>query len=193
MNYGGVESAHLDLLGGSYALSPALTLSYYHAQMQDIYRQHYLGLVHNATLGEGITLKTDLRYSDTGEDGEHRYRSAARVDGGRIDNRFNGMVTLGMGAHKFGLGYQNLSGDGDFAYPGLDPYSVNLVTFNVFTKAETDAWQARYDFDFVALGVPGLSFMTRYVSGRNVQTATVQDGREWERDTDLVTPSRTDR
>ncbi len=187
MNYGGVQSAHLDLLGGSYALSPALTLSYYHAQMQDIYRQHYLGLVHNATLGEGITLKTDLRYFDTGEDGEHRYRSAARVDGGRIDNRFfNGMVTLGMGAHKFGLGYQNLSGDGDFAYPGLDPYSVNLVTFNVFTKAETDAWQARYDFDFVALGVPGLSFMTRYVSGRNVQTATVQDGREWERDTDLV-------
>ncbi|BCA27707.1 MULTISPECIES: OprD family porin [Pseudomonadaceae] len=187
MNYGGVESAHLDLIGGSYAVNPGLTLSYYAAQMEDIYRQHFVGLVHNATLGDGVTLKTDLRYFDTGEHGDHRYRSAKRVDGGRIDNRFfNGMLTLGMGAHKVGLGYQNLSGDGDFAYPGLDPYSVNLVTFNVFTKAETDAWQARYDFDFAALGIPGLSFMTRYVSGEHVQTASVRNGKEWERDTDLA-------
>ncbi|CAD5110313.1 OprD family porin [Zestomonas carbonaria] len=187
MNYGGVESAHLDLAGGSYAVSPDLTLSYYYAQMEDIYQQHYAGLVHNTSLGDGISLKTDLRFFTTDEHGDHRYRSAARVDGGRIDNRFfNGMVTLGMGPHRFGLGYQNLSGDGDFAYPGLDPYSVNLVTVNPFTKAGTDAWQARYDFDFVALGVPGLSLMTRYVSGKNVDTATVRGGREWERDTDLV-------
>lgn len=187
MNYAGVESAHLDLAGGSYAINPALVVSYYYAKMDNIYQQHYAGLVHNATLAQGVTLKTDLRYFDTGEQGDHRYRSAARVDGGRIDNRFfNGMLTLGVGAHKFGAGYQNLSGDGDFAYPGLDPYSVNLVTINVFTKANTDAWQARYDYDFAALGVPGLTFMTRYVNGRNIDTAKISGGREWERDTDLV-------
>lgn len=187
MNYTGVDSAHLDLLGGTYAVTPNLSLSYYYAQMEDIYQQNYAGLVHNASLGEGISLKTDLRYFDTVEAGDHRYRSANRVDGGRIDNRFfNGMLTLGVGAHKFGVGYQNLSGDGDFAYPGLDPYSVNLVTINVFTKAGTDAWQARYDYDFAALGMPGLTFMTRYVYGKNVQTATVRDGSEWERDTDLA-------
>ncbi|MBA4243869.1 MAG: outer membrane porin, OprD family [Pseudomonas sp.] len=187
MNYGGVQSAHLDLAGGSYAVNPNLTLTYYYAQMDDIYQQHHFNLIHNAKLGDGLTLKTDLRYFDTRENGEHRYRSAARVDGGRIDNRFfNGMVTLGMGSHKFGFGYQNLSGDGDFAFPGLDPYSVNLVTFNVFTKAETDAWQARYDYDFSALGIPGLSFMTRYVSAGHIETATVSGGKEWERDTDIA-------
>ncbi|MGH8485398.1 MAG: OprD family porin [Pseudomonas sp.] len=187
MNYSGVDSAHLDLVGGTYALSPTLALSYYYAQMDNIYQQHYAGLVHNATLAEGVTLKTDLRYFDTGEQGDQRFRSAARVDAGRIDNRFfNGMVTLGVGAHKVGVGYQNLSGEGDFAFPGLDPYSVNLVTVNTFTKAETDAWQARYDYDFAALGVPGLAFMTRYVNGRNIETARVSGGKEWERDSDLV-------
>ncbi|MBH3431145.1 OprD family porin [Pseudomonas alkylphenolica] len=187
MNYSGVDSAHLDLVGGTYALSPTLALSYYYAQMDNIYQQHYAGLVHNATLAEGVTLKTDLRYFDTGEQGDQRFRSAGRVDAGRIDNRFfNGMLTLGVGAHKFGVGYQNLSGEGDFAFPGLDPYSVNLVTVNTFTKAETDAWQARYDYDFAALGVPGLAFMTRYVNGRNIETARVSGGKEWERDSDLV-------
>ena len=138
-------------------------------------------------LANGMSLRSDLRYFHTREQGSQALRSASRVDGGRIDNRFfNGMLSLSTGAHKFGLGYQNLSGDGDFAYPGLDPYSVNLVTINVFTKAQTDAWQARYDYNFAALGLPGLTFMTRYVDGSHVRTASVRNGREWERDTDLT-------
>lgn len=187
MSYAGVQSSHLDLAGGTYAINPHLASTYYYAQMQDIYRQHFIGLVHELPLAQGVSLRSDLRYFDTREQGSHELRSASRVDGGRIDNRFfNGMLSLSVGAHKFGLGYQNLSGDGDFAFPGLDPYSVNLVTINVFTKAETDAWQARYDYNFAALGLPGLAFMTRYVDGTHVQTASVSNGREWERDTDLV-------
>lgn len=187
MSYAGVDSSHLDLAGGTYAITPQLATTYYYAQMQDIYRQHFIGLVHDLPLANGMSLRSDLRYFDTREQGNQALRSASRVDGGRIDNRFfNGMLSLSTGAHKFGLGYQNLSGDGDFAYPGLDPYSVNLVTINVFTKAQTDAWQARYDYNFAALGLPGLTFMTRYVDGNHVRTASVRNGREWERDTDLT-------
>lgn len=187
MSYAGVDSNHLDLAGGTYAITPQLATTYYYAQMQDIYRQQFIGLVHDLPLSNGMSLRSDLRYFDTREQGSHELRGASRVDGGRIDNRFfNGMLSLSTGAHKFGLGYQNLSGHGDFAYPGMDPYSVNLVTINVFTKAETDAWQARYDYNFAALGLPGLTFMTRYVDGSHVQTASVRNGREWERDTDLT-------
>ncbi|MGL5996245.1 MAG: OprD family porin [Pseudomonas proteolytica] len=187
MSYAGVDSSHLDLAGGTYAITPQLATTYYYAQMQDIYRQHFIGLVHDLPLANGMSLRSDLRYFDTREQGSQALRSTSRVDGGRIDNRFfNGMLSLSTGAHKFGLGYQNLSGDGDFAYPGLDPYSVNLVTINVFTKAQTDAWQARYDYNFAALGLPGLTFMTRYVDGSHVRTASVRNGREWERDTDLT-------
>ncbi|MNG03793.1 Porin-like protein NicP precursor [compost metagenome] len=63
---------------------------------------------------------------------------------------------------------------------------VNLVTYNTFTKPEEDSWQLRYDYDFASLGIPGLSFMTRYVSGDGVEQGAVRDGREWERDTDLA-------
>ncbi|MBI6605666.1 MULTISPECIES: OprD family porin [Pseudomonas] len=187
MSYGGLASSHLDLAGGTYAINPHLATTYYYAQMQDIYRQNFIGLVHDLPLAEGMNLRTDLRYFDTREQGSALLRSPSRVDNGRIDNRFfNGMFSLSVGAHKFGLGYQNLSGDGDFAFPGQDPYSVNLVTINIFTKANTEAWQARYDYNFAALGLPGLTFMTRYVDGSHAQTATVRNGREWERDTDLV-------
>ena len=187
MSYGGVSSSHLDLAGGTYAINPHLAATYYYAQMQDIYRQNFIGLAHDLPLAEGVNVRSDLRYFDTREQGSALMRSPSRVDGGRIDNRFfNGMLSLSVGAHKFGLGYQNLSGDGDFAFPGQDPYSVNLVTINIFTKANTDAWQARYDYNFAALGLPGLTFMTRYVDGSHAQTATVRNGREWERDTDLV-------
>ena len=186
MGYAGVDTRYLDLAGGAYALTPNLTASYYHARMKDIYSQDFAGFTHEMPLGAGISLRSDLRYFVTHEDGEHRLRSAARVDGGRINNRFfNGMESLSIGGHRFGVGYQNLSGQGDFAYPGLDPYSVNLVTINVFTKAETDAWQLRYDYNFAAMGLPGLTFMTRYVNGSHIETNRVSGGTERERDTDL--------
>jgi hypothetical protein len=186
MSYAGVDTRYLDLAGGAYAVTPNLTASYYHARMKEIYSQDFVGFTHELPLGAGISLRSDLRYFVTHEDGEHRLRSAARVDGGRINNRFfNGMESLSIGGHRFGVGYQNLSGQGDFAYPGLDPYSVNLVTINVFTKAETDAWQLRYDYNFAAMGLPGLTFMTRYVSGSNIETNRVSGGTERERDTDL--------
>jgi hypothetical protein len=61
---------------------------------------------------------------------------------------------------------------GDSAFPflnGGDPYTVNLVTYNTFTRAGLDSWQLRYDYDFVAMGIPGLSFMTRYTDGRHAK------------------------
>lgn len=187
MDYSGVESDYLDVAGGSYMFTPQLTVSYYYATMKDIYQQHFFGLVHTQPLADGVSLRTDLRYFDSTGQGDHKLRSANRVDGGRIDNHFfNGMVTLAVKNHKFGAGYQRLSGDGDFPFPGLDPYSTNLSMFNPFTKAETDAWQLRYDYDFAALGIPGLTFSNKHVKAHNIKTATVDGGREWERNTDLA-------
>lgn len=180
IGYGAASSDAFDFAGGSYALSPQLTASYYYGKLDNIYRQHFVGLLHTQPLGAGFSLRSDLRYFDSGNDGQQR--------AGRIDNRnLNGMFTLGHGGHKFGLGFQQMSGDSAFPFlNGGDPYSVNLVTFNTFTRAEEDAWQLRYDYDFTALGVPGLSFMTRYVDGRNARTSSGDHGQEWERDTDLA-------
>ncbi|MCO8165146.1 OprD family porin [Pseudomonas sp. 21LCFQ010] len=180
IGYGAASSDAFDFAGGSYVFSPRLTASYYYGKLANIYRQHFVGLVHNVPLGTNLSLRSDLRYFDSGNDGQQR--------AGRIDNRnLNGMFTLGYGGHKVGLGFQRMSGDSAFAFlNGGDPYSVNLVTYNTFTRAEEDAWQLRYDYDFAALGVPGLSFMTRYVDGRNARTASGDHGEEWERNTDIA-------
>ena len=55
----------------------------------------------------------------------------------------------------------------------------------------------RYDYNFAALGLPGLTFNLRYVKGDQVDPASIRsikakalrasggDGEEWERTTDL--------
>ncbi|MDZ4333104.1 MAG: OprD family outer membrane porin, partial [Pseudomonas sp.] len=49
------------------------------------------------------------------------------------------------------------------------------------------SWQARYDFNFASVGIPGLTFMTRYLTGDNIDLgAGKADGKEWERNTDIA-------
>lgn len=180
MGYGKARSDAFDLIGGSYAINPQLAVSYYYGNLDNIYRQHFAGLVHSTPLGGGFSLRSDLRYYDSGGDGAER--------AGRIDNRnFNGMFTLGHGGHKLSAGWQLQSGDSAFpVINGGAAYVVNLVTLHDFTRADQDSWQLRYDYNFAAHGLPGLSFMTRYVDGRNAVTASGNDGEEWERNTDLT-------
>lgn len=52
---------------------------------------------------------------------------------------------------------------GDKAFPyvdGSDPFLVNHVQIGVFAKTNANSWQMRYDFDFVELGITGLTFMS---------------------------------
>lgn len=180
IGYGAATSDAFDFAGGTYTISPQLAISYYYGLLDDIYSQHFAGLVHTMPLPEGFNLKTDIRYFDSRGDGIKR--------AGEIDNRnINGMFSLGKGSHRVSAAFQRMSGDSAFPFlNGGDPYVVNLVTFNTFTRAEEDAWQLRYDYDFAGLGIPGLTFMTRYVDGSNVKTASGSDGEEWERDSDIA-------
>jgi hypothetical protein len=81
-----------------------------------------------------------------------------------------------------------MSGDTGFAYVGgnIDPYLVNYVQIGDFANKDEKSWQARYDFNFAAVGIPGLTLMTRYITGDNFDRAGVSEGKEWERDTDLA-------
>lgn len=153
----------LNLAGASYAFTPSLTGTYFYAQLEDIYQQHYLGITHLADLGDGYALKTDLRYFNNSEDGDALY--------GDIDNRsYGAMTSLKKGGHRFGVGYQRMLGDSNFPTLGgyvPQPFLVNWSRV-AFIKPNEKSWQLRYDYDFAAMGLPGLSFMTRYLKGRSV-------------------------
>ncbi|KYC26619.1 OprD family porin [Pseudomonas sp. ABFPK] len=177
--FGGSFSAdNLDLAGLDYQFTDRITGSYHFAQLDDIYRQHFIGMVATQPWGPG-TFGADLRLAVSDDAG------AAKA--GNIDNTtVNGMLSYALGGHKISAAWQQLSGDSAFPYvDGADPYLVNFVQINDFAGADERSWQARYDYNFAAVGVPGLTFMTRYISGDNVSRAAGGEGKEWERDTEM--------
>lgn len=165
--------------GASYKLLDNLTGSYYYSNLEEAYKQHSFNLIHVQPLGENQSLKTDVRYARSTDDGSST-----------VDNKaFGAMMTYSVSGHSFGLGYQKMSGDTGFAYlNGTDPYLVNYVMISAdYANADEKSWQARYDYNFAAMGIPGLTFMTRYVTGDNFDfgTSTGNNGKEWERNTDI--------
>lgn len=177
--FGGTFSAdNLDLAGLDYQFTDRITGSYHFAQLDDIYRQHFLGMVATQPWGPG-TFGADLRLAVSDDQGQAK--------AGNIDNTtVNGMLSYALGGHKVSAAYQHLSGDSAFPYiDGADPYLVNFVQINDFAGADEHSWQMRYDYNFAALGIPGLTFMTRYLSGDNVSRADGSEGKEWERNTEF--------
>ena len=177
--FGGTFSAdNLDLAGLDYQFTDRITGSYHFAQLDDIYRQHFLGMVATQPWGPG-TFGADLRLAVSDDQGQAK--------AGNIDNTtVNGMLSYALGGHKVSAAYQHLSGDSAFPYiDGADPYLVNFVQINDFAGADEHSWQMRYDYNFAALGIPGLTFMTRYISGDNVSRADGSEGKEWERNTEF--------
>ena len=175
---GGATSDSFSFIGGSYKLSPELTAGYYYSELEDLYKQHSLNLVHVLPIADKQSLKTDLRY-------------ARSTDGSRsnVDNKALGaMLTYSAYGHGLGLGYQQMSGDTGFAYlDGTDPFLVNYVQIGHFANQDEKSWQLRYDYNFASIGIPGLTFMTRYLSGDNVELgANRSEGKEWERNTELM-------
>ncbi|GBL55945.1 putative porin [Pseudomonas citronellolis] len=171
------SSDRFNLAGGSYRWSENLSTSYHYGNLEDFYRQHYLGLVHVLPIARDQSLKSDIRWARSTDEG-----------GSNVDNRaLNALFTYRLGGHGFGLGYQRMSGDTGYAYlAGTDPYLTNFVQIGDFANKDERSWQLRYDFDFAAVGLPGLSFMTRYLRGDNIDLLDGQgNGKEWERDTDI--------
>lgn len=172
-----LTSDRFNLGGGTYHWSDQLSTSYHYANLEGQYRQHYLGLVHELPITAGQSLKSDIRWARSTDDG-----------GSNVDNSaLNALFTYKLGDQAFGLGYQRMSGDTGFAYlSGTDPYLVNYVQIGDFANKDERSWQLRYDYNFAGLGLPGLNLMTRYLRGDNIDLLNGQgNGKEWERDTDI--------
>lgn len=171
-------SDEFNFAGASYKWNDQLTTGYHYANLDQYYNQHYLNAVHVLPIADKQSLKTDLRFARSTDDGQSN-----------VDNQALGaMFTYTLGFQSFGLGYQAMSGDTGFAYiNGTDAYLVNFVQIGDFAFKDEKSWQARYDYNFAGMGIPGLTFMTRYINGSNVDRGTgLSEGKEWERDMDIA-------
>ena len=175
----GAVSDAFNYAGGDYAFNAARsTASAWYGQLEDIYNQRFLGLKHSQPLG-AWTLGANLGYYDAQEDGERLL--------GDIDNQaLFALLSAKHGGHSFYLGYQAMYGDSAFprVFANVTPLGNEVPTYE-FASADERSWQLRYDYDFSALGVPGLIAGVRYIEGDNVDTGRGFEGEDFERDLDI--------
>ena len=187
--------------GGDYKITKDLTAQYYYGNLEDFYKQHFLGLVHNWAIGPGV-LKSDFRYFNSSDDGANGsnplYYSTGNYSGvangkGKVDNNlYSGLFLYSVAGHTFGGGYQVSNGSSDFPWlnqgDGSSNYTITDSQIQKFARAGERTWQARYSFDFAKVGVPGLTAGVVYLHGDNIDTVNARGAQaangasEWERD-----------
>ncbi|WP_192980498.1 OprD family porin [Pseudomonas sp. EggHat1] len=171
--------------GGDYAFNAGrTTASAWYAQLEDIYDQRFLGLKHSQPVGTW-TLGANLGFYDSAEDGKQLL--------GEIDNQaLFALLSARHGGHTFYIGYQAMFGDDAFprVFANVSPLGNEVPTFE-FASADERSWQLRYDYDFAAMGLPGLVAGVRYIRGDNVDVQATNrggaryEGKDWERDLDI--------
>ncbi len=181
MTFGGASSDRFNFVGGEYRFNDNRTLvGLWNAELQDIYNQQYLQLSHSQPIGDW-TLGANLGYFRGNEDGSEL--------AGELDNRtWSGLFSAKFGGNTFYVGLQKVSGDtGWMRVNGTSGGSLGNDSFNSsYDNAGERSWQLRHDYNFAALGVPGLTLMNRYISGDNIHVGATTDGKEWGRETELA-------
>lgn len=177
----GVTTPTADYLGGSYQLTPQVSVSLYGSRFEDIWNQYYVNLESRTdidTLNQfGLGLSA-YRTLDTG-----------RARAGEIDNTSVGLSTFWRhGAHRWLLGLQKIDGDTPFDYLGVGDNDrngrngndqgasiqlPNAAQFSDFNGPQEKSWQVRYDVSLATYGVPGLTFMSRYVRGWGIDGSRI--------------------
>lgn len=102
------DSNKFNYAGADYQLNKNLLLQYYYGNLEDFYRQHFVGVVNFWELGGG-KLKLDLRYFHSTSDGENKQRNSAYSSSGYFNNGltprgevdndlYSGMFTYTLGS-----------------------------------------------------------------------------------------------
>ncbi|BCG26338.1 porin D [Pseudomonas tohonis] len=194
-DFGGiVDAKNVDYLGGSYALSDNFSVTLYGSEFEDVWRQYYGNANYNIPLSDTQALSFDFNIYRTTDKGQ----SLA----GDIDNTtWSLAAAYSIGAHKFTLAHQRVNGDEPFDYLSMDGansgdsiFLANSVQYSDFNAPNERSWQARYDLNMAEFGVPGLSFMARYITGDDIDGTKMDpngvyagnfggdDEKHWERD-----------
>jgi len=176
--YSGGASGDFSYAGAEYAFSKQLRVSYFHGELENFYRQDFAGIQHDLALAGGV-LSSDLRY--------FKSQDAGAAHGGTIDNdMLSGQLAYSHSGHTVGGGYQVLRGDAGLPYiSGATVYSFSNVGIGKFIEEDEKTWMLSYAYNFASAGIPGLTFMTRYLNGDNDHSGAASRS-EWERDMELA-------
>lgn len=196
--YGQTRFSRADFIGGDYSFSDTLSGGLHASNYEDVWQQYYADLYHSWALGEETSLNTTLAYYKTDDTGDAK--------AGQINtDAYSLALALTHGAHTLTFAHQRINGSTPFDYLGVETgggtfnpagsiWLANSSQFADFNAPGEQSYKLQYDLDASSFGVPGLSFMTRYVRGSDADGShadasgaygfysDLTDGKEWERD-----------
>ena len=175
-SYARKASSEADYIGGKYSPSPNFSLSLYGSELKDIWHQYYTGANYVLPLSTTQALNVDFSL--------YRTLDTGKADAGDINNTTWSLAAgyTFLGAHKITLAYQKVHGDTPFdtiafgngsGNKGDSVWLSNAIQYSDFNGPGEKSWQVRYDLNMAPYGVQGLTFMTRYVSGDDIDGTKV--------------------
>ena len=190
----GDESKHLNWAGVAWSGLPGLTSSLYASELKDIWNQYYYDLDYTYALNDLVSLNPGLHAYHTQDTGDALL--------GHIDNNTYSLhFTVGVGNHSVTAAYQRVNGNTPFDYisQGDSVYLDNSQQYSDFNGPNERSWKLKYAYDFVGLGLPGLTSAVSYSRGEldltkvdpdspgyaSWYSADGKNARHWERDIDL--------
>jgi imipenem/basic amino acid-specific outer membrane pore len=176
--YAGVKANSIDYFGGKYGVTDNLSFSLYGAKLEDVWNQYYANGNYTLPLGGDQSLNFDANYYNTKDTGNAK--------AGEISNNAYSLAAAFsfLKAHTLTLGFQKVNGDTPFDYIGVGKnnrggdsiFLANSIQYSDFNAPGEKSVQARYDLKMAEYGVPGLSFMTRYVKGWDIDGTNTPAG-----------------
>ncbi|MGF6398986.1 imipenem/basic amino acid-specific outer membrane pore [Pseudomonas frederiksbergensis] len=177
-NYAGVTAKTADYAGGKYGFTDNLSASFYGAQLEDIWNQYYANLNYTIPMGSDQSINLDGNIYNTKDTGSAK--------AGEISNTTFSLAAAYsfLKAHTVTVAFQKVNGDVPFDYIGVGDnnrggdsiFLANSIQYSDFNGPNEKSAQVRYDLKMAEYGVPGLSFMTRYVKGWDIDGTNTPTG-----------------
>ncbi|MCR8935124.1 MULTISPECIES: OprD family porin [Pseudomonas] len=179
---GGKGLTSINIFGASYSFTDNFTGALAASDADDYFKKYYVNLNYTLPINDEQSLNFDFNGYHTKGDSRGDLVDAIGDGTTGVDNNLWSLAAAySIGAHKFTLAHQRSSGDNAYYY-GVDGNSTifvaNSIQISDFVGRDERSWQARYDLNMKTYGVPGLSFMTRYVMGDHITTNGLGEGKE---------------
>lgn len=179
----------INIVGASYKFTDNFSGALHASDADDLYRKYYGNLNYNLALAEDQALNFDFNIYKTKYDKDYVEAYTTETDDdnnvttpGVRESRDNKIWSLAaaysLGAHTFTLAHQRSTGDDGYRYGedgGGTIFLANSIQYSDFNQKDEKSWQARYDIKMADYGIPGLSFMTRYVRGTAADNYTERE------------------
>jgi len=172
--YANVTASSVDFGGGRYQINDNLSVGAYASEFKDVWNQYYGNVNYVLPLADSQSLTFDANYYNTQDQGSAK--------AGDINNNTYSLSAAYsfLTAHTVTLAFQKVNGSTAFDYLGVGRngsgeggdsiFLANSIQISDFNGAGEKSWKLQYELNMASYGVPGLTFMGRYVKGDDIKS-----------------------